>query len=130
MKKRRTAHEIYRDFCKKNRATLRSIASGETKNDTLWKEYELLWRKFIKEEQRKSERFRKLDHEKLRIKAGYTKRTQYQRPIRIKEKGLLGQEVWYTLQKEGFVRNEGVNKPLTKFEQRLKNWLIWGHWEL
>jgi hypothetical protein len=61
------------------------------------------------------------------------------RPLRDRAHGLAGQEIWFELQRLGFVhswkpilKREGVppsGEPKTVWEQKLKNWLIFGYWE-
>ncbi len=71
----------------------------------------------------------------VRKQVGWTKnKSQQIRPIRDRKHGLMGQEIWFKLQSLGFVTDEkyvymGSKYQLTKFEKKLKNWLIWGYWE-
>jgi hypothetical protein len=51
--------------------------------------------------------------------------TKGARPIRVREYGLQGQEIWYHLINLGFVNKD----KLSVREEKLKNWLIWGYWE-
>lgn len=65
---------------------------------------------------------------------GWTKKIPGQRPVRDKEHGLLGQEIWNILKSYGFVHRgshfqKEKNDPLTEWEKKLKSWLIWGYWE-
>lgn len=52
-------------------------------------------------------------------------------PIKKRDKrmGLLGQEIWFTMQQYRFVGKNGLHYKLTPREQRIKNWLIWGKWK-
>ncbi len=65
---------------------------------------------------------------------GWTKPNKNERSVRDREHGLQGQDLWYQLQKLGFIhRGDNLQKekndPLTAWEMKLKNWLIWGYFE-
>ena len=71
---------------------------------------------------------------------GWTTPHKGERSVRDRPHGLVGQDIWWSLQKLGFVNNwdSSLNRehpedfggdPKTKWEVKLKNWLIWGYWE-
>ena len=53
-----------------------------------------------------------------------------QRPVRDEDHGKAGQSIWWRLEELGFVQDEiDIKHPLSVWEQKLKNWLIWGYYE-
>lgn len=51
-----------------------------------------------------------------------------ERPLRDRDHGLAGQEIWFELENLGFVHDYMHEEP-TEWENKLKSWLIHGYWE-